>query len=714
MSSTSFVHLHVHSEYSLLDGANRIDALLKRAREWGMPAVALTDHGNMFGAIKFYRQAQQVGVKPILGCEVYMAPGSRFDRNTPPRGERAYHLTLLARNTQGYKNLIKLVSAGYLEGFYYHPRIDKALLADHAEGLIVLSGCWNSELCQLLLKGEQAQAEQVACWYREVLGSENYYLEIQDQGLEGQQELNAALLRLSEKTGIPLVATNDCHYFDLEDAQVHDVLLCIQTGKGINDPKRLRFSSNQFYFKSPAEMQALFRTCPASIEQTLAIAERCAVEIPLGQTFLPRYTVPDGFTLDDYLEKLAWEGLEERLRFLEKREKGFSRRQREAYYRQRLAEELQIIKKMGYAGYFLIVWDFVRYAREQGIPVGPGRGSAAGSLLAYVLRITDLDPLKYDLIFERFLNPERVTLPDIDIDFCMERRDEVIRYVTEKYGKENVAQIITFGKMLAKGVIRDVGRALDLPYGEVDKIAKLVPAKLNMTLERAMQEEPRLKELAEQDGTGKTLLTLARKLEGMTRHASTHAAGVVISPQPLTEFLPLYRGTQGEAITQFPMEDIEALGLLKIDFLGLRTLTVIYRTLELIRQGRGENLTLDQIPLDDKATYQLLSEARTFGVFQLESQGLREILQKLRPEVFEDLIALVALYRPGPLGSGMVDEFIQRKHGKVPIVYEVPQLEPILKETYGVIVYQEQVMKIASTLAGFSLGAADLLRRAMG
>ncbi len=715
MSHPNFVHLHVHSEYSLLDGANRIQNLIDRAQQWGMPAVALTDHGNMFGAIEFYRKARGSGVKPILGCEVYMASESRFDRKVLPGGEYAHHLTLLVQNEVGYRNLSKLVTAGYLEGFYYRPRIDKTILAEHAEGLLALSGCWSSELSHLLLKGEIQQAEKLARWYQAVFGAENYYLEIQDQGLEGQQELNTRLFQLSQQTGIPLVATNDCHYFEAEDAKVHDVLLCIQTGKAINDPKRLKFSSEQFYFKSAEEMYTLFRSCPEVLERTIEIAERCSVEIPLGQSLLPRYEVPPGYTLEGYLEKLAWEGLEERLKFLERKGNGFNRSQQEPLYRQRLAEELKIINAMGYPGYFLIVWDFVRYAKEQGIPVGPGRGSAAGSLLAYVLRITDLDPLKYDLIFERFLNPERVTLPDIDIDFCMERRDEVISYVTEKYGKENVAQIITFGKMLAKGVIRDVGRALDLPYGEVDKVAKLVPAKLNMTLEKAMEEEPRLKELAQQEGTSKTLLTLAQKLEGMTRHASIHAAGVVISPKPLTEFLPLYKGTRGEAITtQFPMEDIEALGLLKIDFLGLRTLTVIHHTLELIRQGRGEELVLEEIPLDDKATYQLLSEAKTFGIFQLESQGLRDILQKLQPEVFEDLIALVALYRPGPLGSGMIDDFIQRKHGKIPITYELPQLEAILKETYGVIVYQEQVMKIASILAGFSLGAADLLRRAMG
>jgi DNA polymerase-3 subunit alpha len=709
-----FVHLHLHTEYSLLDGANRTAELFALAREYGMSAVGLTDHGNMFGALEFYRQGQASGIKPILGCELYVAPGSRFDRSsTHGISDASYHLTVIAKDYQGYRNLIKLVTAGYLEGFYYRPRIDKELLAKHREGLIILSGCLSGEVLHHLAHGHEEHAREVARWYKELMGEGHYYLEIQRHDLDGEASFNEALLKLGRDLDIPLVATNDCHYLKAEDAEPHEILLCIQTGKTLNDPKRFAFSTPDFYFKSPREMAERFRDIAGAVEHTLAIAEMCNLRIPLGETHLPRYQVPAGYTLDSYLERLVYERLRQRLQMLERRGQRLTSEMIQVY-EQRAAHELRVIQQMGYSGYFLIVWDFIDYAKRQGIPVGPGRGSAAGSLVAYALGITELDPLRYHLLFERFLNPERVTLPDIDIDFCQERRDEVIDYVTQKYGKENVAQIITFGTMMAKAVIRDVGRALDIPYGEVDRIAKLVPSRLNISLEDAIKEEPRLREIQQQGGAMARLMNTAKALEGLVRHASTHAAGVVISPEPLSEYLPLYKGSKGEVVTQYAMEDIEHLGLLKMDFLGLRTLTVLHNTLRLINDSHGMEITLEEIPLDDGKTYQLLSEARTFGVFQLESQGLRDILRKLKPSVFEDLIALVALYRPGPLGSGMIDDFIQRKHGKAKVEYLLPELEPILSETYGIIVYQEQVMQIASAIAGFSLGRADLLRRAMG
>ncbi len=709
-----FVHLHLHTEYSLLDGANRISELFATASAYGMSAVGLTDHGNMFGALEFYRKGEETGIKPILGCELYIAPGSRFDRSsTQGISDASYHLTALAKDYQGYRNLIKLVTAGYLEGFYYRPRIDKELLATHHHGLVILSGCLSGEVLHFLANGQEDRARAAARWYKELCGEGNYFLEVQRHDLDGEPAFNEALSRLSRDLAIPLVATNDCHYLRAADAGAHDVLLCIQTGKTLSDPKRFAFSSPDFYFKSPQEMAERFRDIPGAVEQTLAIAERCHLEIPLGQTHLPRYQVPSGYTLDSYLETLVYERLRQRLQTMEQRGQRLTPDLMHAY-EQRAAHELSVIQQMGYSGYFLIVWDFIDYAKSHGVPVGPGRGSAAGSLVAYALGITELDPLRYNLLFERFLNPERVTLPDIDIDFCQERRDEVIDYVTQKYGKDNVAQIITFGTMMAKAVIRDVGRALDIPYGEVDRIAKLVPNRLNITIADALKEEARLREIPEQGGQMARLMATAQALEGLVRHASTHAAGVVISPEPLTEYLPLYKGGKGEVVTQYAMEDIEELGLLKMDFLGLRTLTVLHNTLQLIKDSHGTEITLEGIPLDDGATYQLLSDARTFGVFQLESQGLRDILRKLKPSVFEDLIALVALYRPGPLGSGMIDDFIQRKHGKAKVEYLLPELEPILTETYGIIVYQEQVMQIASAIAGFSLGKADLLRRAMG
>ncbi|HAP67102.1 MAG TPA: DNA polymerase III subunit alpha [Nitrospinae bacterium] len=714
MHHSDFVHLHLHTQYSLLDGAIRLDSLLKKASEYKMPSIAMTDHGNMFGAVDFYQTAKKYGIKPIIGCEVYVAPKSRLEKSTQEGiSDSSYHLILLAKNTTGYKNLVTLVSAGYLEGFYYRPRIDKEILAKHTEGLIALSSCMKGEVQRLILKGQEDEAYKSASFYKEVMGERKFYLEIQDQGIPEQKDINKTIIEMAKRLSIPLVATNDCHYMDKSDAEAHEVLLCIQTGKTVNDPKHMKFTTDQFYFKSPEEMKLLFKEVPEAISNTLEIADRCNLEIRFDQIHLPRYDIPSDSTLDGYLRDMTTHGLEKRLKKQVSVVSGqWSEEDIRKVYYDRLESELKIIKAMGYSGYFLIVWDFIDYARRSGIPVGPGRGSAAGSLVAYALRITDLDPIKYGLLFERFLNPDRVSMPDIDIDFCKERRDEVIDYVTKKYG--NVAQIITFGSMNAKAVIRDVGRALAVPYGDVDKIAKLVPNKLNITLDEAIKEEPRFTEMGKKDETIGRILNIAKKLEGLPRHASTHAAGIVISPSPLTEFMPLYKGNRGEITTQYPMGDIEKLGLLKMDILGIRNLTVIRDTEELVREKYKIDFNIENIPLNDVDTYRLLGEAQTFGVFQLESSGIRDILRKMKPEVFEDIIALVALYRPGPLGSGMVDDFIKRKHGTIPIKNIVPQLDEILKETYGVILYQEQVMKIASALGGFSMGAADSLRRAMG
>jgi DNA polymerase-3 subunit alpha len=713
MGQQGFVHLHLHTEFSLLDGANRIDELLDHAQQLQMPAVAMTDHGNLFGAMKFYHAARARGINPILGCEAYIAPTSRFDRSTQGGQTAAHHITLLATNYQGYQNLARLVSKAYLEGFYYRPRIDKELLAEHAEGLIGLTGCLKGEVNGHILQGNLRQARESVDRYRQIFGPENFYLELMSHGVPGQIDVNKQLIAFSRDMGLPLVATNDCHYLRREDAAPHDILLCIGTGKSVNDPQRMRYSQQEFYFKSADEMYTVFAEVPEACANTLAIAERCALHLPFDRPLLPRYEPPAGATLDAYLEQVARQGLEERLRVLRQR-RGGELGEQEPLYWQRLDKELDIIRTTGYSGYFLIVWDFIRYAREHDIPVGPGRGSSAGSLVAYALRITDIDPLEYNLLFERFLNPERVTLPDIDIDFCMERRDEVIQYVTEKYGKDNVSQIITFGTMMAKGVLRDVGRAFDMPYSDVDRIAKLVPNRLNITLQEALQDEPRLQEMQGNDPQFGRLIETAQRLEGLTRHASVHAAGVVISPMPLIDFVPLYKGAKGEVVTQYAMDDVEGMGLLKMDFLGLRTLTVLHYATQMIADNHGITIDPAALPLDDAETYRLLSEARTVGVFQLESRGLRELLRKLQPQVFEDLVALVALYRPGPLGSGMVDDFIERRHGRREIAYELPELEPILRPTYGVIVFQEQVMQIATTLAGFTLGGADLLRRAMG
>lgn len=717
MATPEFVHLHLHTEYSLLDGANRIDKLMKRVKELGMSSVAITDHGNMFGAAQFYQKAKSSELKAIIGCEVYVAPGSRFDRaSTHGVSSGSNHLVLLAKNETGYKNLIKLVSAGFLEGFYYKPRIDMEILSQHADGLIALTACLKGAVPYAYTHDGEAKARDIAKQYLDIFGKENLYLELQYHHIKAQESVNTFLVKLAQDFGLSVVATNDCHYLHEADATPHDILLCIGTGKLVNDAQRMRYDSREFYVKSPAEMAAVFAEHPDALTNTLKIAEQCQFAFKFGGNILPEYQVPDGHTFDSYMEKIARDGLEERLAVIFRHAPAAEHDRIRAAYLERLDIELKIIKKMGYAGYFLIVWDFIHYAKSEGIPTGPGRGSAAGSLAAFCMGITDIDPIKYNLLFERFLNPERVSMPDIDVDFCMNRREEVIKYVSRKYGKENVSQIATFGTLGAKAVIRDVGRVLDIPYSEVDKIAKLIPNQLHITLEQSLQSVPEMRELKENSPQIAELLNNAQALEGLTRHVSTHAAGVVISPKPLVEFVPLYKGTKedDEISTQYSMSDLEKIGLLKMDFLGLRNLTMIKDTLALIKESKGVDLDIMDLPMDDRPTYELLSRGQTLGVFQLESSGMRELLRKLKPETFEDIIAVLALYRPGPLGSGMVDDFIDCKHGRKAIQYALPQLEGILKETYGVIIYQEQVMQISNLLAGFSLGEADLLRRAMG
>jgi DNA polymerase-3 subunit alpha len=711
MQHSNFIHLHVHSQYSLLDGAIRFDEAFDLAKKYRMSALALTDHGNMFGAVEFYQMAIKHGIKPIIGCEVYVAPGSRLEKKTGAGEDGNYHLTLLVKNGTGYFNLLKLVSLAHLEGFYYKPRVDKEILGKYSEGLIALSGCLKGEISVLAGRGEMKKALHAAEEYRKIFNDHRFYIEIQKNGVENQLEVNERLLEIGHELSLPAVATNDCHYLQKKDAKAHEVLLCIQTGKTLQDSHRMKFSSDEFYFKSPQEMEDLFQSTPEAIFHTSKIAEQCNLEMRFDERHIPRIAVPAGETTESYLEKLAREGLERRLsRYQGERNfKDYSAR-----YKTRLEEELNVIKSMGYPGYFLIVYDFIHYAKSHHIPVGPGRGSAAGSLVAYALNITDLDPIEYDLIFERFLNPGRKnSMPDVDVDFCMEGRDEVIQYVSEKYGKENVAQIITFGKMQAKAVVRDVGRVLGIPYAEVDRIAKLIPNKLDITLEQALQQEAALRETIAKDTRIASLFDVAKSLEGLARHASTHAAGVVIANKPLMEYLPLQRGQNSEVITQYAMKQVEAIGLVKFDFLGLKTLTVVDQTIRLIEKNRGMKVELSEIPLDDPEVYGLLGSGSNLGVFQLESSGMRDLLIKLKPQGFKDIIALVALYRPGPLDSGMVGEFIKRRHGQESIRYDLPALEEILRDTYGVIVYQEQVMHIASALANFSLEDADNLRRAM-
>lgn len=697
----SFVHLHNHTCYSLLDGAGKIKDLVKKAKEAGMEALAITDHGVMYGVVEFYKEAQKAGLHPVIGCEVYVAPRSRFDK-AAGIDDTPYHLVLLAENQEGYANLLKLVSASWLEGFYYKPRVDVALLQKYCKGLIALSACLAGEIPSLLRQNKEEEAVSKALFYSELFGSKNFYLELQDHGLSEQRKVNAGLVRIAEQTGIPLVVSNDVHYLRREDAFIQDILLCIQTGKTMADEGRFHFETQEFYLKEEKEMRLLFGDYPQAFENTVQIAARCQVEFTFGENHLPPFQVPAGYTADSYLLELCQKGLERR----------YSRIQ--AVHGERLNYELDVIKKMGYSSYFLIVWDFIHFAKTSGIFVGPGRGSAAGSLVAYCLGITDIDPLKYDLLFERFLNPERVSMPDIDIDFCYERRGEVIDYVMEKYGEDRVAQIITFGTLAARAAIRDTGRAMGIPLYLVDKVAKLVPLEPGMTIARALEVSSELTKMQEEDPTIKELLATSQALEGIPRHSGTHAAGLVIAQQPLENYLPLQRTSEGFVCTQFAKETVEEIGLLKMDLLGLRTLTVINNAVLLAQSSQGKEFDLGRIPLDDPAVYELLSAGDTIGVFQLESSGMRAILKDLKPQTFEDIIALVALYRPGPLGSGMVEDFIKRKHQEIEITYLHPALEPILKTTYGVIIYQEQVMRIASELAGFTLGEADLLRRAMG
>jgi DNA polymerase-3 subunit alpha len=706
---TQFAHLHLHSQYSLLDGANRIDDVIAGAVEKGMPAIALTDHGNMFGAIEFYDKARAAGIKPIIGIEAYVAQGSMLDRD-PQRG-RSNHLVLLAKNATGYRNLLRLTTKSYLEGFYYKPRIDKALLRQSSEGLIALSACLNGELAEQIQAGAEDRASALCREYLDIFGEGNYFLELQDHGIPEQRDTNEVVRRIAARNGVPLVATNDCHYLKHEDSFAHDVLLCIGTQKTLDDPDRLRYHGQEFYLKNADQMlQALPRDA-AAIENTLRVAEACDLEIPTGSFHLPEFPVPAGETLDTYFAKVAREGLEVRLDKLRRAPGAFERHPVEVYAR-RLESELEVIQRMGFAGYFLIVWDFVRYAREQSIPVGPGRGSAAGSLVSYSLGITDIDPLHYELLFERFLNPDRISMPDIDIDFCMRRRGEVIQYVSEKYGRDKVAQIITFGTLGAKAVLRDVGRVLGVPYGKIDRIAKMVPD-MTKSLSEAAREIEALKLEAARDVEVAKIVEVGSRLEGLTRHASLHAAGVVIAPRAIEELVPLYKTSKDEIVTQWDKDVVESLGLLKMDFLGLRTLTVIDDTLKTLAH-LGTPLDLDEVPLDDAGVYRLFCEGRTNGIFQFESRGMKDLLRRAKPSKFEDLAAFNALYRPGALSVGMVEEFIRRKNGEKRVRYIVPAVEPILSETYGVVAYQEQVMQIAVVMAGFTAGEADVLRKAMG
>jgi DNA polymerase-3 subunit alpha len=711
MDASNFVHLHLHTDYSLLDGACEIGELTAEAARRGMPAVAVTDHGNLFAAANFYHQATTHGVKPIIGCEMYVAPDNHKNRGTG--AERSNHLVLLCENEKGYQNLIKLVSTGYLDGFYYKPRVDHELLAKHSEGLIALSACLRGEVADALLSEKYDQAQKSAYRLRDIFGKQNFFLEVQDQGLEQDIRVNRDLVRLSKESGIPLVATNDCHYLTQSDSHAQEVLMCIQTGKTMSDTQRMKFATDQFYFKTAEEMAHVFRELPDAVTRTVAIADRCNVKIQRVSNPFPEFKVPEGHTTDSYFERVVREGFASRAPQIERLTKEGRLRHPLSDYEARLTAEIEMIKKMRFAGYFLIVWDFIHYARAQGVPVGPGRGSAAGSLVSYSLRITDVDPMQYELLFERFLNPERISMPDIDIDFCMRRRGEVIEYVRKKYGAESVAQIITFGTMAAKAVLKDAGRALDMPYGDVDRLAKMIPNTLNISLDEARKQSPQL-EAACKEGQVKELFEVALRLEGLARHASTHAAGVVISPRPLTEIVPLYKSNKDEITTQYDMNALGRIGLLKMDFLGLTTLTILDDSVGMIKQNRGIDLDLTTLPLDDAPTYALFARGDTTGIFQFESHGMRDILKRYQPTRIEDLTALNALYRPGPIQGGMIDEFIARKQGKKKVTYDLPELEEILAETWGVIVFQEQVMKIANRLAGYSLGDADILRSAMG
>lgn len=698
---SDFVHLHVHTQYSLLDGACRLDNLIDLCSRYNMPACAITDHGNMFGAIEFYEKAVEKGIKPIIGCEMYVAPKSRFDKAAHGIKGAGFHLVLLSKNITGYKNLMEIVSSGYLEGFYYKPRTDKEVLARCGKGLIAMSACLKGEVSHYLLSGQWDEAVRVANEYAEIFGRDNFYLEIQDNHIEEQTQLNKDLVKLGRELGLGIVATNDVHYLDITDAKAHDILLCVQTQTTVDETDRMKFQTDQLYFKPAEVMKKAFAELPEAIENTIKIAEKCQLEMSFKDFHLPRFEAPGGEDNNTYLWKLVEAGIIRRYGSMPPEIK------------KRVEYEMKVINDLGYVSYFLIVWDFINFAREKGIPVGPGRGSAAGSIISYALGITDIDPLRYGLIFERFLNPSRVTMPDIDIDFCYERRPEVIEYVINKYSKENVAQIITFGTMMAKGVLRDVGRVMGMPYSDVDKIAKLVPNDPKITLERALEIEPQLSSSYNNDPVVRQLMDVSKRLEGLTRHASVHAAGVVISDKPLQKRIPLFKTTDDQITTGYSMKSLERLGMLKMDFLGLKTLTVIHQALQIIKRTRGETVDINTISLEDKKTYELLVKAGTAGVFQLESGGMRDLLRRIKPDKFEDLIAILALYRPGPLGSGMVDDYIKRKNKEIEVKYDHPCLEPILKETYGIIVYQEQVMNIASALSGFSMAEADNVRKVM-
>ena len=716
----SFVHLHLHTQYSLLDGANKVSALMPRVKALGMPAVAMTDHGNLYGAVDFYRSAEEHGLQPIIGCEVYMAPRSRFDRGAAklddPETAGNYHLVLLAQNEKGYRNLCRLVTAGFTEGFYYKPRIDRELLRELNEGLFCLSGCLSGEMNKAIARGDLKRAEEVASEFASIFTGDRYYIEIQDNHLVEQEQANRELVTLARKLGLPLLATNDCHYLESDDSEAHEALLCVQTGKTFADPNRWRFGTDQLFVKSPEQMRSAFADFPEAIDNTLDLARRCDFKMAFGQYQFPKVETSDGSTLEAELERQAREGLDVRLAAIvaaPKQPQNFD----QAAYLSRLDIELGVIRDMGFAGYFLIVGDFIQWAKDQGIPVGPGRGSAAGSVVAWSLRITDIDPIALGLLFERFLNPERKSMPDIDVDFCYERRDEVLQYVRERYGADHVAQIITFGTLKGKAALKDVGRVLDFTFGETDKMAKLYPAARqgkDYALKDALEAEPKLEEIRGQGPKEDRLFRFALKLEGLMRHASKHAAGVVIGARPLVETIPLCVDKEGTLLTQFSGTDIEHVGLIKFDFLGLKNLTLIRDIVDRIRNDKGIEVDIATLPLDDAATYRLLSRGETVGIFQMESSGMRELVARLKPTCFEDIVAINALYRPGPLESGMVESFIRRKHGKEAITYLHPTLEPILSETYGTIVYQEQVMQAAQILAGYSLGDADNLRRAMG
>jgi DNA polymerase-3 subunit alpha len=709
-----FTHLHLHTDFSLLDGACDVDKLVKRVQDIGQTSVAITDHGNIYGAVHFFEAAKKQGVKPILGCELYVC--QKEDHRADPQGDDYNHLLVLAENEEGYRNLVRITSEASLHGFYRKPRISKKYLAEHAQGLIGFSGCLAGELAQNLMKDNYEGAKRSAVEYRDIFGHGNFFLELQDHGLELDKKIQNDMFRLEKELDIPLVATNDSHYLCEDDHHAHEVLLCVQTAGSIHDPKRFKFDSDQFFVKSADEMERLFSYAPEVVSRTMQFAERCQLKLNKVENPFPEFAVPDGHTVESYFEQVCREGFRKRLdtsvRHLQ--DKGLLR-QPIADYEARLERELECIKQMKFPGYFLIVWDFIRYAREHDIPVGPGRGSAAGSLVAYVMEITDIDPLQNALLFERFLNPERVSMPDIDIDFCMNRRGEVIDYVTRKYGREQVAQIITFNTMAAKAAIKDVGRALDLPYGDVDKIAKMIPPTIGITLEQALKDSPPLQEAYDKDPQMREVIDTALKLEGLVRGAGVHAAGVVIAPRPLTDLVPVVRSKNDEIVTAYDMKAIEKLGLLKMDFLGLTTLTVIDDCLKLIEKNKQQKVDLDTIPLDDQETYEkVFHRALTSGVFQFESGGMRDVLRRYKPTSVEDLTALNALYRPGPIQGGMIDDFIERKWGRKKVEYDLPPMETILKETLGVIVYQEQVMQIANAVAGYSLGEADLLRRAMG